>query len=169
MAAREISIPAVLIGQAQRKRAMLSLAPLIDVTFLLLIFFLLVTQFTRLAPVDVTLGTPSSVSTQQPGAGSSEVSRLEVREDGRMILDGVFLESMKALEDTLSGLVQDTRSEIAGDEDAGRTSQYRLLIDPDAEVSVQQLIDLLTLLNDFPRLMPQLVSREMGRETPAPD
>ena len=38
------------------RRAVISLAPLIDITFILLIFFMLVTQFGRLAPVNVELG-----------------------------------------------------------------------------------------------------------------
>ncbi len=73
-----------------RRRAALSLVPLIDVTFILLIFFMLVTQFQRLAPVDVTLSAsqiqPEDPATRQQGRPFVQVVTL--RADGSILLNG---------------------------------------------------------------------------------
>lgn len=55
------------IDMAVRHRRPLSLTPLIDVIFLLLLFFMLSSTFARFAQVEVTAGQPSaSASAEQP-------------------------------------------------------------------------------------------------------
>ncbi|MGI9387838.1 MAG: ExbD/TolR family protein, partial [Methyloligellaceae bacterium] len=64
-----------------RQRASLSLAPLIDVTFILLIFFMLVTQFSHVAPLDVELGTIEpelTIPKITDASGTSALLRLSV-------------------------------------------------------------------------------------------
>ena len=53
------------INVSPRRRHRLSFTPIIDVVFLLLLFFMLASTFTRFAHVDVTLGGKASVSTDQ--------------------------------------------------------------------------------------------------------
>lgn len=127
----------------RRRRAVLSLAPLIDVTFILLIFFMLVTQFERYAPVDVTLGEDRAPSAERDSQGHGIISRLiiEINADGSILYDGmaVSLEELPAIFP-------------AKENDAVRG----LLVKPQATVTLQTLIDVLTAVQQVPGFAVQI-------------
>ena len=142
----------------RRRRMALSLAPLIDVTFIMLIFFMLVTQYSRLAPVDVTLGEISQVQLPQQAAAAPESkaqSRLTLRSDGSLDLDGRpvpnIAELPAALREKESQVLQAaTAPETQADE------KPVLLIDPDPDVDLQLLIDTLSALEEAPMFAVQI-------------
>ena len=76
----------MLIDEGTRRRRLFSLTPLIDVVFLLLLFFMLASTFTRFAAVDVTLAGGSGP------AGDAPLVLLTVAGEGRLMLDGEAVE-----------------------------------------------------------------------------
>jgi biopolymer transport protein ExbD len=106
-----------------RRRRILDLAPLVDVVFLLLVFFMLATQFDRerALPLDVT------------GAGSAEREEpapIEVRlaADGRLWLDG------------RAGDLETLTRRLA------RTPGGRVAVRPEADVSLGRIHDVLEIV-----------------------
>ena len=67
----------------------LELVPLIDVVFLLLIFFMVTTTFVSETKIDLTL--PEAASGQDIGAENSAIN-LSVDKDGRYFVNGVLLD-----------------------------------------------------------------------------
>ena len=130
----------------------LSLAPLIDVTFILLIFFMLVTQYSRLAPVDVTLGEISQVQLPEQTAAapqSKAQSRLTLRSDGSLEFDGEAVSSVAEL----PAILREKGSQVlrAATAPAGQVDEKPvLLLDPDPDVNLQLLIDALSALDEAP-------------------
>ena len=61
----------------------INIAPMIDVVFLLIIFFMTVSQITRFEVVPLEL--PEARTTQQPQAGRLVIN---IRDDGRISVDG---------------------------------------------------------------------------------
>lgn len=127
----------------------LSLAPLIDVTFILLIFFMLVTQYTKLAPVDVTLGEISQVKVPEQADEAPEMkaqNRLTLRADGSLDLDGEALANLAELGPALQKreprILQ--AAMVPGGEAAERPV---LLLSPEGGVKLQLLIDALAALD----------------------
>ncbi len=128
-------------------RMQLSLAPLIDVTFILLIFFMLVTQFTRLAPVDASLGqiSQSAPEDSEAGGGTAAPSRLVIHADGALELDGERLEG-------LAQLIEAARLKGEASHRAGPSGELPVLsIQPDGDVGLQLLIDALAALGKVPQ------------------
>jgi biopolymer transport protein ExbD len=73
-----------------RRRPVLSLAPLVDVTFILLIFFMLVTQFSRYVPVEINLGAIEAVRAppaKSTSGAATRLIRLNILADGVLELD----------------------------------------------------------------------------------
>jgi biopolymer transport protein ExbD len=130
----------------------LSLAPLIDVTFILLIFFMLVTQYSRLAPVDVTLGEITQVQLPEQelaGAKKQVQTKLTLQADGTLELDGEPVPDMAGLSQIL---VERGRQLLQ--ESAPRPGQAGerpvLVVSPEKDVNLQLLIDALTVLEEAP-------------------
>ncbi len=140
---------------APRRRAVLSLAPLIDVTFILLIFFMLVTQFTRPAPLDVELGAlePAlSLPDAREGTGRTAVLRLVIHDDGRM--DFADRENLKLSQ--LAMAFAAAQGEPARREPALGTPV--IVVDPDETVPLQLLIDVIEEVQNHPEFMMKVVT-----------
>ncbi|WP_425062389.1 ExbD/TolR family protein [Pyruvatibacter mobilis] len=114
------------IGRHGRTRVVLSLTPLIDVVFILLVFFMLVSQFARWQVIDVT---PVSAG---EGTGSGKPPIVLVMETGGMIvIGGDRVETPASALDLVT---------------ARRTKGQSVLIRPVADVAVQPVVDLVETL-----------------------
>ena len=114
----------------RRRRVTLNLTSLIDVLFLLLIFFMLTSTFRQLGEMELDL--PES-STSTPALSGLEARPTEVvlRADGSLLVDGEAVDQEQ--------LVQRLRERVAGREDARAT----LNAEADARhADVVRLIDL---------------------------
>lgn len=138
-----------------RRRAVLSLAPLIDITFILLIFFMLVTQFERYAPVDVTLGSDRDqpAETIDQGQGIIRQLTIEIGDDNSILYKGQAV--------ALSGL-----SEILLTK---RDNEFvrGVLVKPDAGVTLQTLIDVLSAVQKVPGLAVRITTPPSAAEKSA--
>jgi len=151
----------------RRRRMALSLAPLIDVTFILLIFFMLVTQYTRLAPIDVTLGEMSQVQLPQKetvGAKRQIQSELTLQADGTLELDGEPVPSIAGLPEMLRARERDALEASAALPEQGGNRPV-LLVSPEAGVNLQLLIDALSALEEAPVFEARIA---IPRQEPAP-
>ena len=107
-----------------RSKQELNVAPLIDVVFLLLIFFMLASTFIKPEAIDLMLEGSST-----PGGSAEEMLNIEVVVDGTIRLNGLRL-SMPQLETELA-------SRIQGDQTRPVT------IKAAAEVPVQTLVNIM--------------------------
>ncbi|RAH96563.1 biopolymer transporter ExbD [Acuticoccus sediminis] len=120
-----------------RRRRRLPLTPLIDVIFLLLLFFMLSSTFLRFADVEV-----ASAGAARSGAASTgSAALLKLAGDGGLVLNGQRVEDA-ALMDALEGLADD-----------GTT---RLVLTAETGSTVQALVDLLGRLETGP--MPVILA-----------
>lgn len=135
----------------RRRRAVLSLAPLIDVTFILLIFFMLVTQFQRFAPVDVTLGPKEDLALFEPRQRTydSEKLVLEIHADGVIRFTGRNPISAGELPDILA-------REFAGTP-ASDAEKPVIAVAPEPDVPLQLLIDVLSVVQKHPSLRMHII------------
>lgn len=76
------------IEEQRRPRAGMSLTPVVDIVFLLLLFFMLASTFGRFAEVE--LGLAARGTTSPPAGGVAVVAVLA---DGRLQVDGVAVEA----------------------------------------------------------------------------
>jgi biopolymer transport protein ExbD len=145
---------------ARRRRMGMSLAPLIDVTFILLIFFMLVTQFERFAPVDVTLGDardfPAVRTPGEPGAANR--LRLDIGADGAIRLPGRPAIAL----DELAGVLPREVERVRG----RRRGQPVIAIAPQPAVPLQLLLDVLGAVQQIPSVEAQIVVPGADREAP---
>ena len=89
-----------------RRRVSLDISPLLDVVFLLLIFFLVTTTFMPDASMDLEL--PESTTATQSEIAATVVT---VGEDGGVQIDGDSV-SMQELERTIAALLPEEREKI---------------------------------------------------------
>lgn len=145
--------------EGRRRRSTLSMAPLIDVTFILLIFFMVATQFSRFVPVDVRVH-KAPVKTLQPHVvltPGRKLLKLHVRADGTFELDG---REIGDLENFIAVLLR--HPSAAGD----NTGDKPLLqVDPDGEVSVQLLIDTMNALKGLSGFSVQIITKKPDSNT----
>ncbi|MCC5859267.1 MAG: biopolymer transporter ExbD [Ectothiorhodospiraceae bacterium] len=108
-------------GSSRRRRSLVSLTPLIDVVFILLVFFMLATSFLdwRSIVVDV----PADGGGE---AGEPTAIVVRIGADGALELDGAFVRDTAALE-------QAVRAELA--REPGRL----LIVRPDDSVRLQRI------------------------------
>jgi biopolymer transport protein ExbD len=110
-----------------RKRPLISLTPLIDVVFILLLFFMLASNFSQWRTIDVM--TPVSGGIQN----DSEPSLLiQIESAGNIRLDGTPL--------TLDGLFGPAAAAIQ------QQPQRRIVVQPAADVSLQTIVSVLERL-----------------------
>lgn len=135
----------------RRRRAVLSLAPLIDVIFILLIFFMLVTQFERFAPVDVTLGSAREISNIRSAgiAGGQDRLTLDIKADGAIRFEGRGVVSL----DELPGILRQEAESTAG-----TGSGFPVIaIAPEPDVPLQLLLDVLNVVQQHPSMTSQII------------
>jgi biopolymer transport protein ExbD len=139
----------------KRRRAVLSLAPLIDVTFILLIFFMLVTQFQRFAPVDVALEAERTpvVDTPGGGAGVAETLTLAISADGVLRISGGPGIGIEALTPALIRSVADVMSR-GGDSPV-------IAIAPEPDVALQLLLEVMEAVQKLRSVETQIVVPEV--------
>ena len=140
----------------KRRRAVLSLAPLIDVTFILLIFFMLVTQFQRFSPVNVELesGRAPVVEESGDGVGASARITLAISADGTIrVADEVDL-TVETLQQPLADLVSRLLAE-------GRDNPV-IAVEPAADVPLQVLLNVVGAMQTLPSVKMQIVVPEGG-------
>jgi biopolymer transport protein ExbD len=113
-------------GRAGRTRVVLSLTPLIDVVFILLVFFMLVSQFAQWRIIDVTPVT----SGDGPGIGKPPLI-VTLAADGSA---GVAGQHVTTVDEAVS-MVRDTHAD-----------GQAVLIRPDESVAVQPVVDLVEAL-----------------------
>jgi len=92
--------------EQSRRRVSLDISPLLDVVFLLLIFFLVTTTFMPDASMDLEL--PESTTATQSEVAATVVT---VGEDGGVQIDGDSV-SMQELERTIAALLPEEREKI---------------------------------------------------------
>ncbi len=138
----------------KRRRAVLSLAPLIDVTFILLIFFMLVTQFQRFAPVDVALEAERTPVVDRPGgiAGVAETLTLAISADGVLRISGGPAIAIEALPQALIRSVADVLSR-GGDSPV-------IAIAPEPDVPLQLLLEVMEAVQRLRSVHAQIVVPE---------
>lgn len=117
------------------QRRKLSLTSLIDVIFLLLLFFMLSSTFSHYSEVDLT-----TAGAGQPGAAEVRPIFVQLREDSLRV---------NAREVDLAGLADALTPLIEG--------EARALISTGADVTAQRLTDLLLALRGIPGLSVQVL------------
>lgn len=144
----------------ERQRATLSLAPLIDVTFILLIFFMLVSQFTRLSPIDVSLSSTSTkINTNTEitaNTGEQLKAVLQLHVNGAFMINGKHHQAELGLPGAIDILKNyfDEQNKNAPTTD---NEKQLVLLEPDPGVTLQQLIDAMTMLKKTPAFSVNIV------------
>jgi biopolymer transport protein ExbD len=110
-----------------RKRPLISLTPLIDVVFILLLFFMLASNFSQWHTIDVI--TPSAGSTQ---SDAGEPLIIQIDRAGNLRFDGILTDP-----DDLNG---------AAGAGIRRQPQRRIIVQPAADVSLQTIVSILERL-----------------------
>lgn len=105
------------------RRRVLSLTPLVDVIFLLLLFFMLTSTFSRYGEIEVSAATSGTGSAS--GAAFLQLGETDIRLGGQMV-------TLNSLPAALEGV--------------------RVLVSLQSGVSSQRLVDLLAILRDVPDL-----------------
>lgn len=105
----------------ERPRPRLNIAPLIDVVFLLLVFFMLTSTFIDSSAIDLSMSRSSA-----PGQASGDALLVDVRHDGEIRLNGLTL----ALDD----LGPELASRVGADIDRA------VAVRAEARVPVQRLV-----------------------------
>ena len=148
---------------SSRRRAVLSLAPLIDVTFIILIFFMLVTQFTHLAPVNVELGALQSAVSLPDYAG--EMGR---RRQVRLFINGEGRISFGTFQGSLGPrFAQALRAWSNKPETNGENfAKPVLLIEPQETVPLQLLIDVMEEVRRHPAFVMRVVIPSQSEASP---
>ncbi len=101
----------------------IDITPLVDVVFLLLIFFLITSTFVRDKRPAIPIDAPQAKSAVQQTVQPSTVT-VHVSKEGRLFLDQAEMKDLEALEAALSGIVErgadsaDTTLLIRADEQA---------------------------------------------------
>lgn len=78
-----------MLHKAKRHRFRIGLTPLIDMVFLLVIFFMLTTTFTKHEAVELNFGTLSSAKTSE---GKHHNIIVKAKQDGVLLLNGVAMD-----------------------------------------------------------------------------
>lgn len=117
----------------QRRRA--SITSLIDVIFLLLLFFMLASTFSKFSEIDIAVANGSS-----PGVGDTDTATLSIQ------ADRTYCNETETIDADLVSRLQDLT--VAG--------TNGVLISVSDDVSTQRLVDVLSLVKQVPTLTIQI-------------
>jgi biopolymer transport protein ExbD len=117
----------------RRRRGMVNLTSLIDVLFLLLIFFMLTSTFRRSGEMELQLPESSTSAPRLEGAGERSME-ITLRADGRILIDGVDTEPSEA--------ARELRDKASDDPNA------RVLLNAEAEARHADVVRLLDLVRE---------------------
>ena len=115
-------------NRSRKRSGRLSLTPLIDCVFILLVFFMLQTNFLRPRAIEFSQSASSSqINTETP------LIAIELRLDGSVWLNGAgsSLEGLKTYAESLSD-----------------PSQSRVMLAVDPKVKLQSAVDIMDMLNE---------------------
>ena len=115
-------------NRSRKRSGRLSLTPLIDCVFILLVFFMLQTNFLRPRAIEFSQSASSSqINTETP------LIAIELRLDGSLWLNGAgsSLEGLKTYAESLSD-----------------PSQSRVMLAVDPKVKLQSAVDIMDMLNE---------------------
>ena len=131
----------------RRSRSLVSLTPLIDVVFILLIFLMLVSNFLDRSAFEISMGAAGDAPELK-----SDTPPLELRlmRDGRAELDG------RPLPVAEIGRILQTRA-------ADRTDSSLLLVRSDAGVDLQTVVTAMSVARRIPGLKVFLVQNGVGQ------
>lgn len=118
------------IDRSERRTRPIPLTPLIDVVFLLMVFFILTTHFVRIEALDLSVSTPDASS--QGASSQSYKHELVLLGDGAIFLDQQMVHAGK-LEQALEVLFF-------------RDAKAAMTVKCNKEISVQRLIDVLDMI-----------------------
>lgn len=116
-----------MILRQSRPKVVLSLTPLIDVVFILLIFFMLVSQFSTWRNIEL-----MSQAETAGGVSDETATALQLNDDGSFELDGVVIEG---LGDVVTALPVTKR-------------EGALILSAESAVQMQRVIDVIETLSD---------------------
>ena len=114
-------------ARRRRRRTLISLTPLIDVVFILLVFFMLATSFVDWRVLDVSVTQDGSGPASPEGALLVEVRPGELRLSGRPVADGILLDRVRAR--------------------LAKRPDQAVIVKPAAGVSLQRTVAVLDLLS----------------------
>ena len=118
------------LAKIQRKHSLISLTPLIDVVFILLIFFMLASSFAEWQFIELSVG-----NTEEIRADSLRTSRIKLVSDDSFMLND---KEMRIVE-IVSIVRERCRVNI----------NHPIIIQPHEGVSLQSLVTILDQLNEF--------------------
>lgn len=118
------------LAESGRKKSLVNLTPLIDVVFILLIFFMLASNFVRWHVLELSAG-----STQKIAVDSDSLSIVSFGPNGKYTLNG------KAM--TMNNIVATLNKRIM------RQPDHSIIIEPDTTATVQDLMDLIADIKKF--------------------
>ncbi len=79
----------MLLEVVRQRKQLISITPLIDVVFILLLFFMLSSTFNRTKQIDITTALPGQQQHQQ----DSEIKKLFLDADGAVVIEGIRYQS----------------------------------------------------------------------------
>ena len=120
----------MLLKQIQPQRSLVSLTPLIDVVFILLIFFMLASNFIEWQFIEFNIGEAEEIVIDH-----KSISVIEVKSDNDIYLDNTKME--------LSSVVKIVR------EHSRKNINHPINIQLHENVSLQSLVTLLDSINEF--------------------
>jgi len=121
-----VAIPALVASETTRRRSVISLTPLIDVVFILLLFFMLASNFSQQRSVSMnSLGDGKTDAEFLP----SEPSRIHLQAVGQYFLDGVIMVRASLLSELLMRQSSNPLNQV--------------VVSVSDEVDVQALLDLI--------------------------
>ncbi len=115
----------MLFGEPERRRTELSIASLIDIVFLLLVFFMLAGSFLNLETLDI--ATPGTAASSGDGASESLIVRLH--DDGTLTFGNVVVDPGEVVERVERAL--------------GADPDLQVVVVAPSEESVQRLISVI--------------------------
>jgi biopolymer transport protein ExbD len=117
-----------LVSRRRSRRSLISLTPLIDIVFILLVFFMLASSYLEWRSLDLMTATRGAAAAADP----ERVLRLRLRSDGRAELAGAVLADA-ALADRLAAA-------------AARRPDRRVVVEPNPGVPLQRMVDVLAVV-----------------------
>ena len=113
-----------------RKKSLVNLTPLIDVVFILLIFFMLASNFIRWHYIELSIGDVSELE-----IGSQDISMIEIDKDQSYFLNGKKL--------PLDTIISKMRTQVR------KNIEHPIVVQPKEGAKVQAMVNVLNLLQDF--------------------
>ncbi len=113
-----------------RKKSLVNLTPLIDVVFILLIFFMLASNFVRWHYIELSVGEVEDVEIDQ-----KKLSIIKITSDGQYKLNGKIM--------LFDSVVLNIRKQIHHD------ANHPIIVQPEKGANVQAMVDVLNSLKNF--------------------